>query len=114
MQFITERIKPHLRFIRTPVAPMTLAIPKTTDIGIKKIMLFLKKSIAKIGGIALRSKAPLNTKGISIKPEKSSYKAGELAFININLVGENGIVESKADRKLTVRTHRQKRLLTIL
>ena len=39
---------------------------------------------------------------ISIEPEKSSYKAGELAFVNINLVGENGIVESKADRKLKV------------
>jgi hypothetical protein len=40
--------------------------------------------------------------GISIEPEKNSYKSGELAFININLVGENGIVESKADRTLTV------------
>ena len=40
--------------------------------------------------------------GISIEPEKNSYKCGELAFININLVGENGIVESKADRTLTV------------
>lgn len=39
---------------------------------------------------------------ISIEPEKSSYKAGELAFVNINLVGENGIVESKADRRLKV------------
>ena len=40
--------------------------------------------------------------GISIEPEKDSYKSGELAFVNINLVGENGIVESKADRTLTV------------
>lgn len=40
--------------------------------------------------------------GISIEPEKSSYKTGELAFVNINLVGENGTVESKADRKLKV------------
>ena len=40
--------------------------------------------------------------GLSIKPEKSSYKVGELAFVNIDLVGENGIVESKADRELTV------------
>ncbi len=39
---------------------------------------------------------------LSIKPEKSSYKAGEIAFVNINLMGENGIVESKADRKLKV------------
>ena len=39
---------------------------------------------------------------ISIEPENGSYKAGELAFVNINLVGENGIVESKADRKLKV------------
>lgn len=40
--------------------------------------------------------------GISIEPEKDSYKSGELAFVNINLVGENGIIESKADRTLTV------------
>ena len=40
--------------------------------------------------------------GISIEPEKDNYKSGELAFVNINLVGENGIVESKADRTLTV------------
>lgn len=39
---------------------------------------------------------------LSIEPEKSDYKAGELAFVNINLVGENGIVQSKADRKLKV------------
>jgi beta-galactosidase len=39
---------------------------------------------------------------VSIEPEKENYKVGELAFVNINLVGENGIVESKADRKLTV------------
>ena len=40
--------------------------------------------------------------GISIEPEKDNYKSGELAFVNINLVGENGIVESRADRTLTV------------
>ena len=52
--------------------------------------------------------------GISIEPEPhyamvngqwsmvNDYKVGELAFVNINLVGENGIVESKADRELTV------------
>lgn len=39
---------------------------------------------------------------VSIEPEKNSYKTGELAFVNIDLVGENGIVESKADRELTV------------
>ena len=39
---------------------------------------------------------------VSIEPEKENYKVGELAFVNINLVGENGIVESKADRELTV------------
>lgn len=39
---------------------------------------------------------------ISIEPEKDSYKSSELAFVNINLVGENGIVESKADRTLSV------------
>jgi hypothetical protein len=39
--------------------------------------------------------------GISIEPE-AQYKDGKLVFVNINLVGENGIVESKADRDLTV------------
>ncbi|MBO7419224.1 MAG: DUF4982 domain-containing protein [Bacteroidaceae bacterium] len=51
---------------------------------------------------------------ISIEPEPlysivngqwstvNDYKAGEVVFVNINLVGENGIVESKADRKLKV------------
>ena len=39
--------------------------------------------------------------GISIEPEKQ-YKDGRLIFVNINLKGENGIVESKADRNLTV------------
>ena len=41
--------------------------------------------------------------GISIEPEKDGYKVGEVAFVNINLVGENSIVESKADRDLTVK-----------
>ena len=39
---------------------------------------------------------------LSIEPEKSNIKTGELAFVNINLVGENGFVQSKADRKLKV------------
>ena len=39
--------------------------------------------------------------GISIEPE-AQYKDGKIVFVNINLVGENGIVESKADRNLTV------------
>lgn len=39
--------------------------------------------------------------GISIEAE-SPYKDGEIVFVNIDLKGENGIVESKADRNLTV------------
>ena len=32
----------------------------------------------------------------------NDYKAGDLVFLDINLVGENGVVESKADRELNV------------
>jgi hypothetical protein len=39
--------------------------------------------------------------GINIEAE-SPYKDGEIVFVNIDLKGENGIVESKADRNLTV------------
>ena len=40
--------------------------------------------------------------GITIAPEKDNYKAGELIYLDINLTGENGEVESKADRELNV------------
>jgi hypothetical protein len=39
---------------------------------------------------------------ISLKPEESVIKAGELIYINIHLVGENGVVESNDDKKLSV------------
>lgn len=37
-----------------------------------------------------------------IKPEKDSYKSGDIAYININIEDANGIVESNDDRMLTV------------
>ena len=40
--------------------------------------------------------------GITIAPEKDNYKAGELIYLDINLTGENGEVESKADHELNV------------
>lgn len=40
--------------------------------------------------------------GISITPEKDGYRAGELIFLDIDLTGDNGVVESKADRELKV------------
>lgn len=39
---------------------------------------------------------------ISIRPEETTIQAGELVYVNIDLVGENGVVESNDDRKLTV------------
>jgi len=39
---------------------------------------------------------------IALKPEETTVRSGELVYINVDLVGENGIVESNADRELTV------------
>ena len=35
-------------------------------------------------------------------PEVETAKAGEVVYVNVAIVGENGVVESNADRKLTV------------
>ena len=40
---------------------------------------------------------------ISVKPEVTSAKEGEIVYIPMEIVGENGVVESNADRKLTVK-----------
>ncbi|MDR0375561.1 MAG: DUF4982 domain-containing protein [Treponema sp.] len=39
---------------------------------------------------------------ISVKPEEDAVRAGSIVYINIELVGENGIVECNADTKITV------------
>lgn len=39
---------------------------------------------------------------IVLKPEKSTVRAGELVYVPVTLAGENGVVESNADRKLCV------------
>jgi hypothetical protein len=39
---------------------------------------------------------------IALKPEGTAIQVGELVYVNIDLVGENGVVESNDDRKLTV------------
>lgn len=39
---------------------------------------------------------------ISLKPEETTVQSGELVYINVDLVGDNGIVESNADRELTI------------
>ena len=39
---------------------------------------------------------------IAIHPEKSQAKPGEIVYVPVNIEGENGIVESNADRKVTV------------
>ncbi len=40
--------------------------------------------------------------GIAVRPEKDTVKPGEIVFIPVNIEGANGVVESNADRKLTV------------
>ncbi|MEJ5246338.1 MAG: glycoside hydrolase family 2 TIM barrel-domain containing protein [Caldilinea sp.] len=39
---------------------------------------------------------------LALKPEESAIQVGELLYVNVELVGENGVVESNGDRKLTV------------
>ena len=40
--------------------------------------------------------------GISVKPEAETAKPGQIVYVNVSLMGENGVVERNADRKLTV------------
>jgi hypothetical protein len=39
---------------------------------------------------------------ITVAPELDTVRAGQLAYVNIGIAGENGIIESNADAKLTV------------
>ena len=43
--------------------------------------------------------APLK---IAVRPEKCHAKPGEIVYVPVNIEGANGVVESNADRKLTV------------
>ena len=40
--------------------------------------------------------------GIAVRPEKTTAKPGEIVYVPVNIEGANGMVESNADRKLTV------------
>ena len=40
--------------------------------------------------------------GIAVRPEKDTVMPGEILYVPVNIEGANGIVESNADRKLTV------------
>ena len=40
--------------------------------------------------------------GICVVPEVETATVGEVVYVNVAIVGENGVVESNADRKLTV------------
>ncbi|MCL1820725.1 MAG: DUF4982 domain-containing protein [Oscillospiraceae bacterium] len=46
--------------------------------------------------------APKGALGIQMIPEKTSVTTGEIAYVNIDLAYENGVIESNADCKLTV------------
>ena len=37
-----------------------------------------------------------------MRPEKDTVKPGEIVYVPVNIEGVNGIVESNADRKLTL------------
>ena len=39
---------------------------------------------------------------IVVAPEKETVKSGEIVYVDVSMMGENGVVESNADRKLTV------------
>ncbi len=39
---------------------------------------------------------------LAVRPEKTEVKAGEIVYVPVNVEGRNGIVESNADRKVTV------------
>ena len=39
---------------------------------------------------------------IVVTPEKETVKSGEIVYVDVFIMGENGVVESNADRKLTV------------
>ena len=41
---------------------------------------------------------------IVLQPEETSVKAGEIIYVNVNICGENGIVESNADEKIRLQT----------
>lgn len=43
-----------------------------------------------------------NTVQISVRPEKTTAHPGEIVYVPVTIEGDNGIVESNADRKLTV------------
>ena len=40
--------------------------------------------------------------GIAVRPEKCHAKPGEIVYVPVNIEGANGVVESNADRKLSV------------
>ena len=37
-----------------------------------------------------------------MRPEKDTVKPGEIVYVPVNIEGANGLVESNADRKITV------------
>lgn len=47
----------------------------------------------------LSADAPLH---ISVNPEKKEAKSGEIVYVPVNIEGNNGVIESNADRKISV------------
>ena len=39
---------------------------------------------------------------LAVQPEQTEAKPGEIVYIAVNVIGDNGIVESNADRTVTV------------
>ena len=40
---------------------------------------------------------------LQILPEKTEVKEGEIVYVDVNIAGENGCVESNADEEVTVK-----------
>ena len=40
--------------------------------------------------------------GVAVRPEKDTVKPGEIVYVPVNIESANGLIESNADRKITV------------
>lgn len=55
----------------------------------------------KVGQSTLKS--AIGTTRVQVTPENKNFKNGDIVYYDVTIVGENGVVESNADRKLKVR-----------
>lgn len=84
----TKRLKEYKAFFKTRYAPGTLTVVIRDEKG------------EELGNSMLHSaKGPLN---LVVQPDRSVAQPGEVVFIPVQITGQNGVVESNADRLLKV------------